>query len=38
MFEDPRPADAAVLFSWNYYSEIVPKLRAKGYHGEVLCP
>ncbi len=38
MFDDLRPADAAVLFSWNYYNEIVPKLRAKGYHGDILCP
>lgn len=38
MFEDPRPADAAILFAWNYYDEIVPKLRAKGFVGELLCP
>jgi hypothetical protein len=38
MFRDPRPADAAILFSWNYYSEIVPKLRQRGFQGEVLCP
>ncbi len=38
MFEDPRPADAAVLFAWNYYDEIVPKLRARGYQGEILRP
>ncbi len=38
MFEDPRPADAAVLFAWNYYDEAVPKLRARGWQGEVICP
>ena len=38
MFEDPRPADAGVLFAWNYYDEIVPKLRARGFQGDVLCP
>ena len=38
MFDDPRPADAGVLFAWNYYDEIVPKLRARGFHGDVVCP
>jgi SAM-dependent methyltransferase len=38
MFEDPRLADAGVLFAWNYYDEIVPKLRARGFQGDVLCP
>jgi len=38
MFRDPRPADAGILFSWNYYDEIVPKLRARGFQGEVLHP
>lgn len=38
MFTDPRPADAAILFAWNYYNEAVPKLRARGWHGEVICP
>ena len=38
MFTDPRPADAAVLFAWNYYDETVPKLRARGWQGEVICP
>ena len=28
MFHDPKPADAAILFAWNYYDEIVPKLRS----------
>jgi len=38
MFEDPRPADAGILFAWNYYDEIVPKLRQRGYTGEVVLP
>ena len=38
MFRDPKPADAAILFSWNYYDEIVPKLRANGFAGEIICP
>ena len=38
MFTDPHPADAAVLFAWNYYNETVPKLRARGWNGEVICP
>jgi SAM-dependent methyltransferase len=38
MFDDPQPADAALLFAWNYYDEIVPKLRARGFTGDVLCP
>lgn len=38
MFDDPQPADAVILFSWNYYDEIVPKLRAKGFAGEIVRP
>ncbi len=38
MFRDPRPADAAILFAWNYYDEIVPKLRTGGFRGDVICP
>lgn len=38
MFEDPRPADAGILFAWNYYDEIVPKLRKRGFRGEILLP
>ncbi len=38
MFEDPRPADAGILFAWNYYDEIVPKLRQRGFKGEILLP
>ena len=36
MFED-RP-DAGILFAWNYHDEIVPKLRSRGFEGEVLLP
>ena len=38
MFEDPQPADAGILFAWNYYDEIVPKLRNRGFKGEILLP
>jgi C-methyltransferase C-terminal domain/Putative zinc binding domain/Methyltransferase domain len=38
MFEDPQPADAGILFAWNYYDEIVPKLRKRGFMGEILLP
>jgi hypothetical protein len=38
MFEDPGPADAAVLFAWNYHDEIMPKLRRRGFAGKVFLP
>ncbi len=38
MFDDPEPADAAILFAWNYYDEVVPKLRQRGFQGEILLP
>jgi len=38
MFTDPRPAGAGILFAWNYYDEVVPKLRKRGFQGEVLLP
>jgi SAM-dependent methyltransferase len=38
MFDDPRPADAAVLFAWNYHDEIVPRLRKRGFAGEIILP
>jgi len=38
MFEDPRPADAGILFAWNYHDEIVPKLRKLGFRGKILLP
>ena len=33
----PAP-DAAVLFAWNYHDEIVPKLRERGFSGEIILP
>jgi SAM-dependent methyltransferase len=36
MFAD-RP-DAAILFAWNYYDEIAPKLKARGFTGQLLRP
>jgi SAM-dependent methyltransferase len=38
MFTDARRADAGILFAWNYYDEVVPKLRKRGFKGEVLLP
>lgn len=38
MFDDPLPADAAVLFAWNYQDEIVPRLRKRGFAGEIILP
>ena len=38
MFTDERPADAGILFAWNYRDEIEPKLRARGFKGEIVCP
>lgn len=38
MFDDPHPADAAVLFAWNYHDEIVPRLRERGFTGEIILP
>ncbi|MGH9022449.1 MAG: methyltransferase domain-containing protein [Acidimicrobiia bacterium] len=38
MFADDPPVDAGVLFAWNYYDEIVPKLRERGYTGDILTP
>ncbi|MDQ2871456.1 MAG: class I SAM-dependent methyltransferase [Acidobacteriota bacterium] len=38
MFDDSPPPDAAVLFSWNYADEIVPKLRQRGFTGDVILP
>jgi hypothetical protein len=36
MFEDTP--DAAILFAWNYYDEIAPKLKARGFAGQLLRP
>jgi hypothetical protein len=38
MFSDERPPDAAVLFAWNYHDEIVPRLRQRGFSGEIILP
>ncbi len=38
MFSDPRPPDAAILFAWNYFDETIPKLRKRGWKGQVICP
>jgi C-methyltransferase C-terminal domain/Methyltransferase domain/Putative zinc binding domain len=38
VFSDPDPADAAVLFAWNFHDEIVPKLRRRGFKGEIILP
>ncbi|MBA3342512.1 MAG: class I SAM-dependent methyltransferase [Gemmatimonadaceae bacterium] len=38
LFSDPRRADAAVLFAWNYHDEIVPRLRQRGFAGEIILP
>jgi C-methyltransferase C-terminal domain/Putative zinc binding domain/Methyltransferase domain len=38
MFDDERPADAGILFAWNYYDEVVPKLRKRGFNGDILLP
>jgi SAM-dependent methyltransferase len=38
MFEDPEPAAAGILFAWNYYDEVVPKLRQRGWNGALIEP
>lgn len=38
MFTDEPLPDAAVLFAWNYHDEVVPKLRARGFSGEIVAP
>lgn len=38
MFTDSPAPDAGILFAWNYHDEIVPKLRSRGFQGEVLTP
>lgn len=30
--------DAAILFSWHLADELIPKIRAKGYHGQIILP
>jgi C-methyltransferase C-terminal domain/Putative zinc binding domain/Methyltransferase domain len=34
---DEQP-EAAILFSWHLADELIPKLRARGYHGEIILP
>jgi len=36
MFDDPEPPNAGILFAWNYYDEIVPKLRQRGFTADIL--
>lgn len=36
LFKDPP--DAAILFSWHLADTLIPKLRSKGYHGEIILP
>jgi SAM-dependent methyltransferase len=38
MFDPAEQADAGILFAWNYYDEIVPKLRSRGFEGDVITP
>ena len=38
LFSDPKPADAGIFFAWNYADEIVPKLRERGFTGELIQP
>lgn len=38
MFDDPEPAAAGILFAWNYSDEVVPKLRERGWQGELIEP
>lgn len=38
IFQDSVPADAALLFAWNFHDEIVPKLRERGFRGEIILP
>lgn len=33
-----NPPDAAILFSWHLADELIPKIRAKGFHGEIILP
>ncbi len=37
LYADPQPA-AAILFSWHLADELIPKVRAKGYRGEIILP
>lgn len=33
-----RNPDTLILFSWNFASEIIPRLRAMGYRGRIVTP
>ena len=37
LFGDDQP-DVAILFSWHIADEIIPKLRQKGFQGEIVLP
>ncbi len=37
LYADPQPA-AAILFSWHLADELIPKIRDKGYRGEIILP
>ncbi len=37
LYADPQPT-AAILFSWHLADELIPKIRAKGYRGEIILP
>ena len=36
LYEDPP--DAAILFSWHLAETLIPKIRAKGFHGQIILP
>jgi hypothetical protein len=38
LFSDPRQPEAGILFAWNYRAEIEPKLRERGFTGDLLQP
>lgn len=38
MFVDEKPADAAILFSWNYANEILPKLKRRNFRARIILP
>ena len=34
----PKQPEAAILFSWHIMEDVVPKLREKGFNGEIILP
>jgi len=38
LFFEPHQPDAALLFSWHLKDRIVPKLRERGYAGDIIVP